>query len=463
MSTAGWVWIGIAALALSALFSALFHSLRDLSRAGLESLAERKGRPGGVRRVEKILEDTDGHAAAVALPRIACNMLVAISAVFVVMYMREDSATPTAEAPTPVEIVIGLVVSSLLIWLLALVIPHSVSKHAAEGTVYVWSPLVRACYVAMRPFRKVVDFSDEVVRRLTGQDEETEGEALEAELMSVVEEAEEEGQFDQSERHMIEAVVGFRSTTVEQIMTPRTEIEAMELSNDLGKVVGIIKEVKHSRIPVYEERLDQIVGIFYVKDLMLWLAGDGARGSGKPFELRSILRPAIFVPETKTVRELLSELLARQVHIAMVVDEYGGISGLATMEDIVEEVFGDIRDEYERPGEGATEIVVLPEEKAAEIDARVYIDDANDKLRVLGVELPEGEDYDTVGGLVVTTLGRIPEAGESLRVDGVLITVLEAAPVRVERVRLEIREPESPAAPVEPGGAGAAAGAADAV
>ena len=117
----------------------------------------------------------------------------------------------------------------------------------------------------------------------------------EAELMSVVEEGQEEGQFDQIERDMIEAVVDFRSTTVEQIMTPRTEVEALHLTNNLGEITKFIRGCRHSRIPVYEGNLDQVAGMFYIKDLMRWLAGDGPRTSGKPFELKSILRPAYFV------------------------------------------------------------------------------------------------------------------------------------------------------------------------
>jgi CBS domain containing-hemolysin-like protein len=227
---------------------------------------------------------------------------------------------------------------------------------------------------------------------------------------------------------------------VEQIMTPRTEVEAMELTNNLGEIVKFIRQSRHSRIPVYEGSLDQVVGFFYVKDLMRWLAGDGPRQTGKAFELRSILRPAYYVPETKTIRELLSELVDKKVHVAMVADEYGGTSGLVTLEDIVEEIFGEIQDEYEQAEDELPEIHVDAAERAADIDARAYIRDANDALRAIGVGLPEGEAYDTVGGLVVTTLGRIPTAGESLRVGEVTLTVTAAEPTRVERVRLEAGE-----------------------
>jgi putative hemolysin len=232
--------------------------------------------------------------------------------------------------------------------------------------------------------------------------------------------------------------VKFRDRTVAQVMTPRTEIEAMELSNELSKVTAMIRTIGHSRIPVYEGDMDHVVGIFYVKDLMKWLAGEGGGGSrtGKPFDLKSLLRPALFFPETKTIRELLPELLNKRVHIAMVADEYGGTAGLVTIEDIVEEVFGDIQDEYERPEENRPEVQVDADAGVAELDARVSIEDANWHLRELGIEIPLGEDYETVGGFVTVTLGRIPVEKESFAVGGAEVVVLGAEPTRVTRVRV---------------------------
>jgi CBS domain containing-hemolysin-like protein len=230
-------------------------------------------------------------------------------------------------------------------------------------------------------------------------------------------------------------VVHFSGTTVVQIMTPRTEIEAMELTNDLGKVIAQVRKGGKSRIPVYEGSLDKIVGIFYVKDLMRWLAGEGRTG-GKPFALRAVLRPAIFVPETKTVRELLQELIEKRVHIAIVADEFGGTAGLVTFEDITEQVFGDIQDEYEVPESLASDVLVETGGKGAEIDARAYITDVNEQLLPLGIQLPEGEDYDTVGGWVTVSMGRIPSKGDGATLEGIAVEVLEAEPTRVTRVRL---------------------------
>ncbi len=436
MSGTAWFWIAAGALVLGGLFSALFQSLRNVTRSVLEHMAASRGEAASTRRIAAILDDPDGHATAVGLPRIICNLLVVVGLVVWVESLRPGPG------PTNVDAVIGIGAAALLIWVFGLLLPNSIANHAAESTVFRCAPLLRALYLLQAPVRGLSRFFDEVVKRLAGKQDETEGDAIRAELLSVVEEASQEGQFGKTERDMIQAVMRFKDTTVEQIMTPRTEMEALELTNNLGELTRFIRRSGHSRIPVYEGSLDHVVGIFYIKDLMRWLAGPGTQGAQKPFEFRSIVRPALFVPETKTIRELLGELLEKKVHIALVADEYGGTSGLVTFEDIVEEVFGEIRDEYEIDEGEAGEVRLHPDRKSAEIDARAYIHDANQRLRALGVDLPEGEDYDTVGGLVVTALGRIPAQGESLRIGGALLTVLAATPTRVQRVRLEVREPE---------------------
>lgn len=442
--------IAAGGVALSAVLSTLHLSLRGLAIVTLQDLIEVSAHPANARRARRILDDVDGHAAAISLPRIVANLFVVVGMIEWLTALRQ---APGA-APGWPELLLGVAISSVLIWIFGAVIPTSIANHAAERTVYAWALPVRVIYAAARPVMKIVGFFDEIVRRLAGDTDRNQSDVLEAELMSVIEEARSEGQVDEAERSMIEGVVRFKDTTVEQIMTPRTEIEALQVTNNLGELTALIRRVGHSRIPVYEESLDHIVGIFYVKDLMRWLAG--GEKSGRGFELRTILRPALFVPETKTIRELLSELLQKKLHIAMVADEYGGTSGLVTIEDIVEEVFGEIWDEYEQPEEGVAVAEVDAKARAADIDARMRIEDANAALRPLGVELPEGEEYDTVGGFILTSLGHIPIVGETIRQGSMLLTVTEAEPTRVNRVRLEVRSLTGPGGgaagdgPVEP-------------
>lgn len=422
----------VVSVMLAAVLGMLVQSLRDLSRSKLEDVASQRNRARVTRRVDLILDDVEGHASAMALPRIVFQLsTVVLAAVWV-------SSTRGLEHPAWVDFGLGVLVASVLVWVFGAVLPQAVARHAAEETVYIWSRLIHGVYTVMLPARAVVRFFDEVVRRLAGRTEDDHSDNLEHEILSVVEEAQQSGAVDQTEREMIQAVVRFRDTTVGQIMTPRTEIEALGLTNNLGQVTAAIRRIGHSRIPVFENDLDHIVGIFYVKDLMLWMSGETAR-AGKTFELREILRPPVFVPETKTIRELLRELLQKRVHIAVVADEFGGTAGLVTVEDIMEELVGDITDEYEQPPESQEEIAVKPEERAAELDGRAYIDTVNDRLRTaFGVQLPESEDYDTVAGFVVVTLGRIPAVGETFVADDVRVTVLAAEPRRVKRVRVEV-------------------------
>lgn len=440
-----WMALGVAALVVGTILSCLAQALRDLSKPLLEEIATIRKKPRATARVNKILDDVDGHASAIALPRVVCNLVVVVAMVMWVGALREVQFT------TWVEVSLGVGLSSLLLWVFGTVLPASVARHAGEGLVYTWSLVLRTGYHLASPLRPLLRLVDEIVRRLAGKSADDEESAIERELLSVVEEAKEEGAFDETERDMIEAVVRFRDRTVAQVMTPRTEMEAMPLSNDLSKVTATIRSIGHSRIPVYDGDIDHVVGIFYVKDLMKWLAGEtGGSRSGKPFDLRSLLRPALFVPETKTIRELLPELLGKRVHIAMVADEYGGTAGLVTIEDIVEEVFGDIQDEYEHPEDSGAEVVVRAAEGTAELDGRVSIEDANHALRALGVEVPESEDYETMGGFVIVTLGRIPPAGESFALGGATITVLNAEPTRVTRVRIAIASERGPATDTTP-------------
>ncbi|MBX3321638.1 MAG: HlyC/CorC family transporter [Phycisphaeraceae bacterium] len=430
------LWIALASLALSGLFSSLVYALSRASRSGVEQSAARLGKARVVRRVALILNDEDYHLAALAFPRAVLNLTVVV---FLVLWI---STTRAMDAPTTLDRIVGIIIGGFAVWIVSVVIPLAVAEHAAERSIVAWSWLVRGCGVMFLPVRPLLTFIMEVVRRLSGQERQTGVEELEAELMSVVEEGEREGKIDESARDMIEAVVEFGSTTVEQIMTPRTEMTALQYTDELESVKQLAKKAGHSRVPVYEDNLDHIVGVLYIKDLLRWIVENGSDNDER-FTLREILRPATFVPETKTLRDLLADLMSNKVHIAIVADEYGGTSGLVTFEDIVEEIFGDIKDEYEPQDDGPALVEVDLASRQAEIDARMDIDDANDELEALGLELPEHDDYDTVGGFVVVTLGRIPEIGESFSHGTMLVSVLDAEPTRVKRIRIVSTGPEN--------------------
>lgn len=441
-----WMWaitplVALGALLASFLLSSVLFALMTVARAAVEQVADERSRAlgpsGGVaaQRLASVLDDTSSHARAVGLLKVTAD-LVALAAVLVWVSRLRHSGTVSIDAA---DAAIALALGVPALFVAGVALPMSVASHAGARVIYSSARMVRMIRRGAAPVLVAGRFVDEVVRRLAGAEVKDASEQVTEELLAVVEEGEQRGAIDELDRAMIERVVTFSDLRVTQIMTPRIEIEALEQTNNLGAVIQAIKAIGHSRIPVYQDNLDHILGIFYVKDLMKWLAGDGAHGAGKPFELKSILRPAVFVPETKTVRELLQEMIDKKVHIAMVADEYGGTSGLVTIEDIVEQIIGDIKDEYE-PGPVETpDVVIAAEGGRAEIDAGARIADVNEALSPLGVEIPAGDEYDTVGGFVITTLGRIPAKGERFEHERMAITVLEAKPTRVVRVSVQVQ------------------------
>lgn len=463
----------IGCLGLASLLSALHACLVELSAAALEELAHQRRLLAGTRAASarRIAQDVPGHARAAALARILCSLTVAITSVFLVASLHGD-ANPSLK-----DALIGVAVSAVLLWVFTVALPESIARHMAERFVYMFAPVARAVYLLQRPLAPISSALDAGVRKISGNEEVSKEEEAADEILTAVEEGAREGAIDEGEARMIEAVVGFKNRTVEQIMTPRNEIEALEYTNNLGAITAFVRKVRHSRVPVYRTGggLDEVIGFFYVKDLLRWLAGDvsmgkgegggrkveaasanganGAKGShetsvskpasaggGGGFELKNILRLALHVPDSKTVRELADEFVAKKVHAAVVVDEYGATTGLVTMEDIIEEVFGDIQDEYENKAEDAPpRIEVKPEDRRADIEARAYINDANHALQPLGVSLPEGDEYDTVGGFVLSALGHMPRVNETFSHGEMTVTVLEASPTRVLRVRVQVR------------------------
>ncbi len=433
-------------LMASTIFCSLQLALTTLVRTRLSELAEKSPHPHQRNRIESILDDADSHALACAVPAIA-GQVVFVIGLFLwlvptqtpVSIESAHTTVPMGEPLTQLDLHLGmLIVAGLLsffgLWLFSMVVPASIAQHGGETLIFQLSGLVRCCAVLTRPLRPIIGFFDALIRRMAGVNRTSDADDLEAELLSVVEEGLAEGQFDETEQDMIEAVVEFRTTTVEEIMTPRTDIHAMEYSDDLPAILHFVHSCGHSRIPVYKDNLDHIQGVLYAKDLLHWIDDHGDDGD---FHLSAVLREAVFVPETKTVRQLMAELLAQKVHLAMVIDEYGGIAGLVTIEDIVEEIFGEIHDEYENPDALEPDISVDPHNRRAIVDARMRVEEANDALEKINLEIPENDDYDTVGGFVVVTLGHIPKTGERFCANGLTVEILSAQPTRVVRVALE--------------------------
>jgi len=231
---------------------------------------------------------------------------------------------------------------------------------------------------------------------------------------------------EQDERRLIQSIFEFGNTLVREVMTPRPDIVAVRAETSFAELRALLGEQPYSRIPVFKESLDNILGVVFVKDL-IHLSGDETRA------IDSLLRPAYFVPETKNVADLLREFQRQRVQIAIVVDEYGGTAGLVTLEDLIEEIVGEIRDEYDDEAETVTDegngVFVF--------SAKVNIDEVAERL---GVEI-EPEGFETIGGFILSSLGRVPTVGERFDVDGLSVEVLEAERRRVHKVRIHRRVP----------------------
>jgi putative hemolysin len=425
----------------SLVFSALTYSLRDLSRAKLSDLLDRRG---ANRWIEPTLEAQSDLVFVTAVFRLLFN-----AAILVCSLLLLEELGYLGPAGYGLAILIGTAVSLVS----SVMLPTAVAHHAGDSVVAAMPALLHALWRATWPLAKLMRLLDRLVVRIVGASAvprpERIGQEIQQEILSAVSEGAKEGVVDEEEREMIESVISFRDTTAAQIMTPRPEVVAIEATATLAEIKAILEESGLSRIPVYEETLDQVVGILYARDLLKQL--------GKPaetFSLRSAVRPPFVVPETKPLRDLLHDFRQQKVHIAIVLDEYGGTAGLVTIEDVLEELVGDISDEHEPPEPAQFHKL---DEHTFEADARLHVDEFN---RLAGADLPEDDGYETIGGFVSTTVGRIPPAGTAFDHGDLRFTVLKAEPQRVNRVRAE-RKPTAAAAGAHAKGTGSAKAAAN--
>ena len=262
---------------------------------------------------------------------------------------------------------------------------------------------VNAVATVFLPFLKLLSFITNIVLRLVGIDPDKIEEVTEEEIRMLVE----AGEIDVSEKEMIRNIFEFDNLEVGDIMTHRTDIVAIDIDTDFEALMQLLSEARYTRYPVYEESIDNIIGIFHLRDILTYIQ---SRANTSTFNLRTILRQPYFVPESKRTDILFAELTRNKTHIAIVIDEYGGTAGMITLEDLIEEVMGNIMDEYDDEEENLIEQV---HEYEYLVDGSAYLDDLE---RVLNVELPV-DDYDTVSGFAVGQIGRLPHSDDVLSDD----------------------------------------------
>jgi len=399
----------------SLIFSTLTFALREAPRVRLEAFLQAHGK---LAWYERIVDHTDDLVVVTAFWRMLFNTAIVV----VTLAAMDERIASRAAAYTLAALIAGVIS-----FFFSVAVPHSLSQYAGAELVGMSAPLIHGLRLAMTPLLPIMHGINEVVRHAAGAPETPEAEQIEQEIMSVVEEGEKEGVVDEQERNMIESVIELRDTTAGQIMTPRTRMVAIDANSTVDEIRAIIEESGHSRIPVFNGTLDQIVGVLYARDLLRFLGQ-----SLQKFEMKAVMRLPLYVPESKPSRELLRDFKLQKIHIAIVLDEYGGTAGLVTVEDILEQIVGDISDEHE-PVEPA--MFKRVNEATFEADAQIELAELN---RLIGVNLPEDAGVTTLGGYLSTVMGSIPPAGATCELPNAKFTVISAQPQKINRVRIEM-------------------------
>ncbi|MEM9186396.1 MAG: hemolysin family protein [Planctomycetota bacterium] len=423
------LWLGLGSAVFTSIAAIGARSLREFSRHDLQEICEKRDQ---LARFSQILHGHDRVALAIEM-LVVLGSATFIAAVGAGLLERQGLARPPGWlAIAGGAVALGLVLATLKTW-----VPWSVCRLWAAPFLYHSWWLWRALAMLLAPLVVGASVLDAVLHRLAGRtpapmDEES----LEEEIRTIVSEGHREGLLEEDAREMIEGVMELGDVDVDHIMTPRTDMHMLQADTPWTEMLDDVITAGHTRIPVFDGNRDDLVGVLYVKDLLPELAKPPAEPRQS---LRELVRKPVFVPETKAVNELLQMFQQTRTHIAMVLDEYGGVAGLVTIEDVLEEIVGEIVDEYDAEVEDEIRLV---DADRCEALGRAHIDEINEAL---GVALPEDGDYDTIGGFVFSELGRVPSAGEEVDWEGaVRITVVEVSKRRVERVTIERVEAATP-------------------
>ncbi len=339
--------------------------------------------------------------------------LVRFALVSLVIYLYPWRTGWSAVMTSIVVILVGGILMGWLEWIVSRIAYREPEEQALR-----WILFIRILTIVMTPLVSI----SLVFSRETNVPQETSAD-IEEEVKTLVEAGQHEGYLELEERKMIYSIFQLGDTLAREIMVPRIDMLALEVKTPMTEAIDALLESGYSRVPVFDDSIDNILGLLYAKDLLkVW-----REGSNNGDSIKALIRPAFFVPEAKKVDELLVELQNMRVHMALVVDEYGGIAGLVTLEDIIEEIFGEIQDEYD---EEELPFTILKNGDYIFL-GRVDLDDFNE---IMKTGLPNDE-ADTIGGFIYRQLGRVPVAGEQVQVDGLTLTVEQVSSRRIRKVR----------------------------
>lgn len=405
MSNSIWIFFGVS-LVLDLLFSAVRSSLLNTRPVQLINMHDQN--PKGVDRTMALLEKKRLRVS-LRLSLVLMHFLLSGAVLILLSYFVSQP---------PLWLILITIFAAALVVLLIEFGLEGMVLHAPEkwAVALTWvGEFISALFSPVAALLIALLGSPEVLQQRLGP-------VTEEELKNWVESGQGQGSLEKGEREMIYSIFQFGETLVREIMIPRIDLTALEVTSTIQEAIEIFNKSGHSRVPVYEETIDDIIGLLYAKDLLR------SDPTTEPItDMRLLLRKAYFIPESKKVDELLREMQARGIHMAVVVDEYGGTAGLVTLEDIVEEIVGEIRDEYDQ-GEELEFQQISPDEYL--FSGRIDLDDV---YELLGVDLTT-DMADTLGGYIYGQIGRVPVGGEQIKVDGWVLTVEQVSGRRIRKI-----------------------------
>ncbi len=438
---AGNLWLQIV-LIVVLIFVNAFFAASEIALISLNDNRIRKLAEEGNKKAKQILKLTANSSNFLATIQIGVTLAGFLTSATAAGYLSDPLARwfvgliPSLEPYLGAIQTVSLVLMTLLMSFFSLVfgelVPKRVAMQKAEKLAFLVVGILRGLSIFLRPFVWLLSVTTNGVLRLFGMDPQAaEEQVTEEDIRLLVDAGGETGVIEDAQREMLDNVFEFDDVTAEDLMTPRVDVESVEVTDSIDEALGICMEFGYSRLPVYEEDIDHVIGLLFAKDLLPYV--------GKPVPqevtLRGLLREAYFVPGTKKASELFSEMSEKHIQMAVVVDEYGGMAGVVTMEDLLESIVGNIQDEFDNEEEEVTQTG----ENSFEVDGSIAMEELSD---LLGITFPEG-DYDTLAGFLMSELGHIPapDAHEMVQYQNVTFTVTEMEDLRIETVHVEVTPP----------------------
>lgn len=404
-----WMFIVLVILLMmSAFFSASETALTSLSKIRLKNMVEDKIKNAAL--IEKLVNNPNKLLSAILVG----NNLVNIAATSILTSLTLSLAPKNGVA-------IATAITTVAVLIFGEITPKTFAAENSEKVSLAVAKIINAIIFILTPVIWILNIITGVIMKILGVNKNGISATItEAELKTMVNVSHEEGVIEIDERRMINNVFDFDNSKAKDVMTPRTDMIAIEDTATYEEIVTLFKEERFSRLPVYHESIDNIIGILHLKDIVFI--------DEKDFKVENYMREPYFTYESKIISELFSEMRTNRIPVAIILDEYGGTSGLITIEDMVEEIVGEIADEYDEEDE---EITVIKEDEYI-VDGSTRLEDVNE---MIGTKF-ESEDFDTIGGYVIGVMGRFPEEGEEIETDGIKIKVEKSDKNRIDELRI---------------------------